>query len=124
MDAQGHVNNVVYFRYMEQARIEWLDRARLHLGPAPGLGQVIVNASCTFILPLTYPGIVEVRMSLGTPSRSSVDSYYDLWSDGRKHAEGAAKLVWIDSATLKSTPMPDRLREFCAVAQADAERTT
>ena len=25
MDAMGHVNNTVYFRYMEQARIEWLE---------------------------------------------------------------------------------------------------
>ena len=26
MDAMGHVNNTVYFRYMEQARISWFDR--------------------------------------------------------------------------------------------------
>lgn len=25
MDAMNHVNNTVYFRYMEQARIEWLE---------------------------------------------------------------------------------------------------
>ena len=25
MDAMGHVNNTVYFRYMEQARISWFD---------------------------------------------------------------------------------------------------
>src|SRR5581483_1131269 len=85
MDAQGHVNNVVYFRYMEQARIEWLDRMRLHLGPLPRLGQVIVTAACNFILPLTYPGTVEVRMSLGAPGRSSVESYYELWSGGLRY---------------------------------------
>src|SRR5262249_59954904 len=62
MDAQGHVNNTVYFRYMEQARIEWLDQVREQLGPIPGLGIVIVNASCTFIEPLAYPRKVEVRM--------------------------------------------------------------
>ena len=27
MDAIGHVNNTVYFRYMEQARIEWAQAA-------------------------------------------------------------------------------------------------
>ncbi|MBM3384043.1 MAG: acyl-CoA thioesterase, partial [Betaproteobacteria bacterium] len=26
MDAMGHVNNTVYFRFMEQARISWFDR--------------------------------------------------------------------------------------------------
>jgi acyl-CoA thioester hydrolase len=30
MDAYGHVNNTVYFRYMEQARVEWLES---DLGP-------------------------------------------------------------------------------------------
>ncbi|TMG85764.1 MAG: acyl-CoA thioesterase, partial [Betaproteobacteria bacterium] len=36
MDAQGHVNNTVYFRYMEQARIEWLAGVRERLGDFPG----------------------------------------------------------------------------------------
>jgi acyl-CoA thioester hydrolase len=106
---------------MEQARVEWLDRVRLHLGSLPRLGQVIVTATCNFILPLTYPGSVEVRMSLGAPARSSVESYYDLWSGGRRYADGSAKIVWIDSETLKSTPMPDALREFCARTCAEIE---
>ena len=35
MDAQGHVNNTVYFRYMEQARVEWFERMRARLGGFP-----------------------------------------------------------------------------------------
>jgi acyl-CoA thioester hydrolase len=110
MDKLGHVNNTVYFRYMEQARIEWvqsLDPARdAHHG---GVGPVIVNASCTFIVPLVYPGNLEVRMYLGDPGRSSVDSYYEIWSGRRKFADGAAKLVWIDLASGRSVPLPDRI---------------
>ncbi len=110
MDKLGHVNNTVYFRYMEQARIEWvqsLDPARdAHHG---GAGPVIVNASCTFIVPLVYPGSLEVRMYLGDPGRSSVGSYYEIWSDGRKFADGAAKIVWIDLASGRSVPLPDRI---------------
>ena len=29
MDAMGHVNNTVYFRYIESARIAWLEQAGL-----------------------------------------------------------------------------------------------
>jgi acyl-CoA thioester hydrolase len=115
MDAQGHVNNAVYFRYMEQARIEWLDRARAYAGPLPGIGQVIATATCNFILPLAYPGTVEVRMFFGQPGRSSVESLYELLSDGRKYADGSARIVWIDSTTLKSTQIPDALRAFCGM---------
>src|SRR5450755_1479466 len=67
MDAQGHVNNTLYFRYMEQARVEWLESVREGAGDVGGLGSVIVNASCTFKLPLSYPGVIEVRMSVDAP---------------------------------------------------------
>jgi acyl-CoA thioester hydrolase len=110
MDAQGHVNNTVYFRYMEQARIEWLLRVAEQIGADRGPGSVIVNASCTFIEPLEYPGTVEVRMFIGSLGSSSFDTQYELWVGARKHAEGAAKIVWIDRATQRSTPLPEVVR--------------
>ena len=107
MDALGHVNNTVYFRYMEQARIEWLQQlAPRHTSEEP-LPIVIVNASCTFLLPLVYPGDVEVRMMLGDPGRTSVGSYYEMWMDGRKYADGAAKIVWLDPANGRPAPLPE-----------------
>src|SRR5947207_15169083 len=76
MDAMGHVNNTVYFRYMEQARVEWLESLRERVPHMDGLGSVIVNASCTFLLPLSHPGNVDVRMYVDQPGRSSIDSHY------------------------------------------------
>jgi len=110
MDALGHVNNTVYFRYMEQARIEWLFAVATSHDPyASGSGPVIVNASCTFLQPLVYPGDVEVRMFLAGPGRSSVGSFYEVCKDGRRYAEGAAKIVWIDLATGRPTPLPEAI---------------
>ncbi|MFO1314592.1 MAG: thioesterase family protein [Burkholderiales bacterium] len=109
MDALGHVNNTVYFRYMEQARVDWLYALTAGRGYADGQGMVIVNASCNFLVPLVYPGDYEVRMYLGHPGRSSVGSYYDLEMDGRKYADGAAKIVWIDLATGRPVPLPDAI---------------
>ncbi len=115
MDALGHVNNTVYFRYMEQARIEWLYAFAAKVGFYDrGQGPVIVNASCNFLLPLVYPGEVEVRMFLGHAGRSSVMSYYDLECNGKKYADGAAKIVWIDLATGRSTPLPDAIVQTLA----------
>ena len=110
MDALGHVNNTVYFRYMEQARIEWLYAlARDGHGYAAGSGPVIVNASCTFIEPLLYPGDVDVRMYLGGLGRTSVGSFYEIWKDERRYADGAAKIVWIDLASGRPTPLPEAI---------------
>ena len=118
MDAMGHVNNTVYFRYMEQARIEWLYACAQRLGVPPyeREGPVIVNASCTFHAPLTYPGEVEVRMFVGHPGKSSVESHYEIWMNDRKYADGAAKLVWIDLESAKSAPLPEALRALLAEA--------
>jgi acyl-CoA thioester hydrolase len=112
MDAMGHVNNTVYFRYMEQTRIEWFYTCARRLGVAAyeREGPVIVNASCTFHSPLTYPGEAEVRMFVGPPGKSSVESYYEIWMNDRKYADGAAKLVWIDLETAKSAPLPAAFR--------------
>jgi acyl-CoA thioester hydrolase len=110
MDALGHVNNTVYFRYMEQARIEWLYTVAAAGGyAASGSGPVIVDAHCTFEVPLVFPGTVEVRMFLGGPGRTSVGSFYEIRKDGRRHAEGAAKIVWIDVATGRPTPLPEAI---------------
>ncbi len=108
MDALGHVNNTVYFRYMEQARIEWqYAQAGAGGGYDAGHGPVIVNASCNFLVPLVFPGVVEVRMYLAQPGRSSVHSYYDIEMDGRKYADGAAKIVWVDRASGRPIPLPE-----------------
>ena len=113
MDALLHVNNTQYFRYMEQARVEWLDRLGYLTDRAQGV-PVIVNASCTFVVPLTYPGVVEVRMYGGHAGRSSLPTYYELRCAGAPtlYAEGAAKIVWMNPANGKSIPLPDALRRL------------
>lgn len=116
MDALGHVNNTVYFRYMEQIRVEWLEAMGYALDAACDEGVVIVNASCTFLLPLTYPGQVNVRMFCGKPGRSSLPTFYEMRKvgDATLYAEGAAKMVWVGMATGKSAPLPARILQAIA----------
>ncbi|MEO8486076.1 MAG: thioesterase family protein [Betaproteobacteria bacterium] len=116
MDALGHLNNTVYFRFMEQARIEWFFAHERAGANGTGTGPVIVNASCTFLIPLTYPGDVEVRMYLGEAGRSSIETCYELDAGGRRAAEGAAKMVWIDVASGRSVPLPDAVRSASLAA--------
>jgi acyl-CoA thioester hydrolase len=119
MDALGHVNNTQYFRYMEQARIEWLYAHAKGHGYAGDAGPVIVNASCTFIEPLVYPGDVEVTVSLGNPGRTSVDSFYEIHRDGRKVADGGARIVWIELANGRPTPLPETVRALLPARAGD-----
>lgn len=113
MDAYGHVNNTNYFRYMEQARVELLDRLHVVIKPG-GLGPVIVNAACTFLVPMTYPGVVEVRTFVCPPGRSSFMTYAEMRLEGDPtlYAEGSAKVVWTDTRTGKSVPLPEDIRAW------------
>jgi acyl-CoA thioester hydrolase len=112
MDAMGHVNNTVYFRYLEQARIEWFIEAGCEPDPN-GEGPVIINARCTFIRQLKYPGDIEVRTFVGTAGRSSFETYHEIRRVDQPDilsAEGGAKVVWVDFPSEKSRPLPERIR--------------
>jgi acyl-CoA thioester hydrolase len=109
MDAMGHVNNVTYFRYMEQARISWIDRL------LPGrawrtTGVVIANASCNFRRAMTYPGTVEVKVYTAHPGGSSIGTYYELLVENELYADGAAVVVFIDMKTQKAQRIPEEIR--------------
>ena len=112
MDAYGHVNNAVYFRYMEQARIDLLEALGVPIDTRVQ-GPVIVHAACTFLAPLNYPGEVEVRVFGGELGRSSIPTRYELRKVGEEtlYAHGEAKIVWIDVTTGRSVPLPESLRE-------------
>jgi acyl-CoA thioester hydrolase len=112
MDAMGHVNNTIYFRYLEVIRIEWFRT----LGSLPGprdVGPVIVNAFCNFYKQLEYPGDVLARHYVCNPGRTSFDTYITLERTdlpGVIHAAGGAKTVWVDFPKQKSVPLPDAIR--------------
>jgi acyl-CoA thioester hydrolase len=112
MDAMGHVNNTLYFRYLEIIRIEWLHRVG---GPPDmnGEGFVIVNAFCNFIRQLEYPGDLLARHYVANPGRSSFDTYITLErtdQPGVLYAAGGATTVWLNIPQGKAVPMPQWLR--------------
>ncbi|MGH8739714.1 MAG: acyl-CoA thioesterase [Burkholderiales bacterium] len=110
MDAMGHVNNTVYFRYMEQARIAWFDALVPRQEAWKTTGIVIVNASCNFRSPINYPGTVQVKVFSGAPGGSSVPTFYELSVDGKLYAEGAAVVVFIDMQSQKPVRIPQGIR--------------
>jgi acyl-CoA thioester hydrolase len=123
MDMMGHVNNTVYFRYIESARIAWLEEAGGSPDPASMTeGPVIVNAYCSFLKQLKYPGEIEVTTFVGPPGRSSVEVTHEIrlvgpdGQPGAVHAEGGAKVVWVNFAAEKSVPLPDAVRALLPAA--------
>ena len=112
MDAMGHVNGTVYFRYMEQARIGWFDALVPEAEAWKSTGIVIVNASCHYKRPITYPGTVEVRLLVGRIGTSSVATFYELrvGADAQPCASGEAMVVFVSMATQRPERIPDQMR--------------
>jgi len=115
MDAAGHVNNTVYFRYMEQARIDWMTAIGCAVDGSGGGGEgpVIVNAHCSFLRQLKYPGEIEVLTYVGAPGRSSFQTMHvirRLDAPEQPVAEGGAKVVWVNYAQEKSVPLAPQIR--------------
>lgn len=115
MDAYGHANNTVYFRFFEEARIVWLSSLGLG-GPEEPTGPIIIKTSATFLKELAHPATVEVRTYADKAGNTSLDTYHTLTDieSGELYAEGYAKIVWFDRVKRTSTPLPDKLRALAA----------
>ncbi len=112
MDAMGHVNNTVYFRYLEIARIDWLHSVGGTPNPE-GEGPVVVNAFCNFRRQFEYPGTILARHYVANPGRTSFDAFVTLSPSDKPdeiYAEGGSTTVWVNFKAQQSVPLPDWLR--------------
>ncbi|MDX1588606.1 MAG: thioesterase family protein [Oleiphilaceae bacterium] len=115
MDAYGHVNNTVYFRLFEEARIQWLTSLSLS-ADGTGTGPIIITTGATFLREMGYPANVRVELLTGRAGTTSLETFYQLVDNDTQqpYAEGYAKVVWFDHETRGSTALPDELRALAA----------
>lgn len=124
MDAFEHVNNTVYLRYFESARIDWF----YSFGKAPPSTlqrPVVVNVFCNFYKPLTFPADILINTFVSNIGRSSFDCWYTLHRLDEAdvcYADGGATVVWTDTKLGQSAPLPDDLR--AALQQAPIQQPT
>ena len=120
MDAFGHVNNVVYFRYFETARIAYMRALGEEFAQNSGVGPILASIGCRFKFPLTFPDTVRVGArvtELGADRFTTLHRIVSL-RHGRIAAEGEGVVVTYDYATGKKAPMPDALRRAIAALEA------
>jgi len=121
MDALGHMNNVSYFRYFEQARISWFDGLKIDYSPGSE-GPILGTLSCRYVRPAVYPAEIEVTTYVGKAGRSSFGMFHEMYLAGDPavlFAQAEAVMVWIDISTGKSRPLPDWMREHVTSRPVD-----
>lgn len=112
MDAFQHVNNTVYFRFFESARIAYGDRIGMYkFLKEHGIGPILAATSCDFLKPLRYPDTVTVGCKTVRLSESDIEQEYAICSDRLKKlaAVGTARIVAYDYHQLKKSRFPQPL---------------
>jgi acyl-CoA thioester hydrolase len=113
MDAYQHVNNVVYFRYFESARIVYAEKIGLHLlREQTGIGPILGSTSCRYKLPLTYPDTISVGTKVTEMSEDRFTMKYVVVSHRHQKiaAEGDGVIVMYNYKEGKKTEIPEEIR--------------
>ena len=112
-DTYGHVNNVTYYSYFDTAVNEHLINAGgLDIRNDPVVGFV-VETSCQFRRPLSFPETVDVGLRVARLGTSSVTYEIALFRTGDAHPAAAGRFVhvWVDRKSVTPAELPARIRE-------------
>jgi acyl-CoA thioester hydrolase len=114
MDSYAHVNNVVYFRYFENARIAYLDRVGWQASKeAHGLGPILHSTSARFRKPVSYPDHLWVGARATDIQPDRVTFEFRLVSEkfNAVACEGQGVVVSYDYRAGAKCPIPDAVRK-------------
>ena len=112
IDAMGHVNNAVYFSYMEQARMSYLRELGLIPERLDETSFIVAEANCRFKAPVPFgmPLVVRVRVAEMRSSSFFMDYSIEEQDTGRVMAIGRTVSVVYDYAASKRVPIPSEWR--------------
>jgi acyl-CoA thioester hydrolase len=120
MDYFRHVNNIVFFRYFESARIAYLERIGFREEQAAaGLGPILASTHARFRRPLTYPDTVHVGARTLELGEDRFTMEYRLVSEklGEVAAEGGGVLVSFDYTQGRKASLPEVVRRTIAALE-------
>ena len=114
MDAFQHVNNTVYFKHFESARISYFEKIDfLEVMNKTGIGPILASTQCVYKIPLTYPDHVTVGAKVDTIEKDRFIMKYAVISHKFKKiaAVGEGVLVTFDYQKNKKALIPDEIRK-------------
>ena len=134
MDALGHVNNIMYFRYMESARVAFLidlgiDRLANDAGPrAEGSsdkgtpGVILQSVQARFRRPVEYPDTLKVSSFVTDIAADRFTLAHELFSTRLNEVAclGSGVIVAYDYAKAAKAQLPDAWRTALETARQHA----
>lgn len=113
MDAFGHVNNIVYFRYFESARMAYFQELGYDDEMRSGLGPILAETRCRFRVALRFPDYIAVGATVTEVEEDRFHMAYAVASYrvGGIAAEGTGLVVSYDYNRKTKAPLPTRITD-------------
>ncbi len=125
MDAFGHVNNTVFLRWFETARIAYFERTGvIERMKREGVGPILARATVDFRLPVRYPDTIRASARVASFGRTSFVMRYlaeSLAQGGAVAAEGEGVIVLLDYAKGGKVALDEATRRAIEALEATAE---
>ena len=113
MDANQHVNNVVYLRWFETARIAAFEAVGWARSMSSGgVGPILARTSCVFRIPLAFPDTIRTAARFEDVGDDRFTMVYRVVSErhGAVAADGDGRIVAFDYAAGRKARLPDDVR--------------
>lgn len=121
MDSYGHVNNVVYFRYFESARIAYLDRIGwMEAKPASGIGPIMASTEARYRKPLAFPDHIWIGARLRDQQEDRITIEHAIASEKWNSiaTTGNVVVVSFDYQQGRKVPIPEAIGTAIAALEA------
>ncbi len=117
MDAFGHVNNLVYLKWFESARVAYFDLFKgMSVDTSTSIGPILGHTDCRYKIPLEHPDTITVgaRVTEIAEDRFSIHHRVVSHQHQKVAAEGSGLIVCVDYKTGKKTSIPPSWLEIIA----------
>jgi acyl-CoA thioester hydrolase len=114
MDANGHVNNIIYFRYFESVRIAYFEKLdSINFQREKGIGPILASTECRYKIPLHYPETISIGTKILSMDEDRFVMGYEIYSHTHKKiaADGEGVIVTYDYHANKKVVIPEDMRK-------------
>jgi len=113
LDVFGHVNNLEIMKYVQAARVNYLEKVGLmQLQSEKNIGPILASIHTQFRKPLFYPGQVTVYSGVDYIKTSSFKIHHEIYNDNNElAAEAQDIIVFYDFNRNHKLSIPEELRK-------------
>ncbi|MBL4659984.1 MAG: acyl-CoA thioesterase [Alcanivoracaceae bacterium] len=112
MDAFNHVNNVMYFRYFESARIAYFEKLGvMGKGSKDNVAPILAETNCRYKLPLNYPDTITVGTRVIEKHSHGFLMEYAIYSHHYKKTTsiGTGRIVMLNYSSHEKVAVDEQL---------------